>query len=117
MKYIFLILLSSCSFIDRLEKDDYVKETKEKMPWFYVQYDDNNTVNLKELIEDFFIYQPTQSAITCKEEYRKLIETYKKVALSERLQQNLIILCQEMIWDGKYGNQKKSLKSKQTSVK
>ena len=57
------------------------------------------SIDLNNVLDNFYLYRPTKEAVACATEMEEIIESRKGVQLSQTMLENLLILCQRMIWD------------------
>lgn len=79
--------------------DDYAKLKEAEIREARMKNNPSYQTDLNTLLDNFTLFNPTGDAIDCMVEYQNIIEKYKKVKLTELARENLLILCQRMIWD------------------
>jgi len=57
------------------------------------------SIDLNNVLDNFYLYSPTKEAVLCATEMEEIIESRKRIQLSQTMLENLLILCQRMIWD------------------
>jgi hypothetical protein len=59
------------------------------------------SVDLNTILDEFVLFKPETEAVVCANEYEMIIEKIKNIQLSQPMLENLLILCQRMIWEKK----------------
>jgi hypothetical protein len=103
-----MIILPSCSAIEMIEDYSESVERKTREEKKMEKY----SVNLNTILDKFILFTPDREAILCANEMEMIIEKQKHMELSDTMLENLLILCQRMIWEEQRNPKKKTSKGK-----
>jgi hypothetical protein len=103
-----IVFLHSCSAIEMIE--DYSESVERKR--VEEKKMEKYAMNLNTILDKFILFTPDVEAIGCANEMEIIVERQKKVELSDIMLENLLILCQRMIWEEQRNPKKKTSKGK-----